>query len=193
MARTRRSILAGAEPLSPRRKWRAILLGTLLLVPGFWAIVAGLVSVATGDGPAPNAGAYIAFGLCLVPFIFVALAFLSEHPRAPGAAVKAMALAFLVGIPVSAITADAVTGLVAGLGAGGIAALRADLPHGWKPRAIAVAVVTAFVFVALRSVPEFALLLAPVLPFTSIGVADHLSERARGQSNELGSAPSVKR
>lgn len=193
MARSRRSILAGAEPLLPRRKWRAILLATLLLVPGFWAIVAGMVSVATEDGPAPNAGAYIAFGLCLIPFVFVALAFLSEHPRAPSAAVKAMALALLVGIPVSALTADAVTGLVAGLGAGGIAALRADLTHGWKPRTIAVVGMTAFVFVALRSVSEVALLLAPVLPFTGLGVADHLSERARDQPSELRSTRSAKR
>jgi len=169
--------LAGAAPLSPRRKWRAILIATLLLVPGYWAMLAGLVSIASDRAGAPVAGPFIAFGLALVPFVFIALAFLSEHPRAPGAVVKAMVLSVLVGIPISALAADAVTGLVAGLGAGGIIALRADEHLSWRPRALAVAVATVWVFVTLRTATEVALLLAPVLPFTSIGVADHLSER----------------
>ncbi len=74
----------------------------------------------------------------MIPFVFVALAFLSEHPRAPGAAVKGMIVSLLVGIPVSALAQDAVTGLVAGLGAGGIFAMRMDLSHTVKARAIAV-------------------------------------------------------
>jgi hypothetical protein len=161
-------------PLPPRRKWRAITLATLLLVPAYWFILNGLVSSAAGVGR--NAGPLIAFGLAVVPFVFLVLAFLSEHPRAPGAVLRAMALALLVGIPVSALAADAVTGLVAGIGAGGVTALRADLAHDWKPRALAVLIVTAFVFVTLRTVSTVALVLAPALPFTAIGVADHLSE-----------------
>jgi hypothetical protein len=179
VARTRRSPLAGAEPLSPRRKWRAILLATLLFVPGYWAIVAGAVSIASDDTDAPNAAPLIAFGLALVPFVFVLLAFLSEHPRAAGSAVKAMGLALLVGIPVSALAADAVTGLVAGVGAGGIAALRRDLDNDWKSRAIGVVAVSVYVFILLRTVFAVGLLLAPALPLTAIGVADHLAERRK--------------
>jgi hypothetical protein len=180
LARTRRSPLAGAEPLSPRRKWRAITLATLLFVPGYWAIIAGAVSVAADDRRrAPSAAPLIAFGLALIPFVFVVLAFLSEHPRAAGNAVKAMGLALLVGIPISALAADAVTGIVAGVGAGGVVALRADMDHGWKSRAIGVAAVSVYVFVLLRTVPVVGLLLAPALPFTAIGVADHLAERRK--------------
>jgi hypothetical protein len=181
VARSRRSILAGAEPLSPRRKWRAILLATLLLVPAYWALLAGVVTVASGEsGPVvSNPGPYIAFGLAVIPFVFVVLAFLSEHPRAPGAVVLALLLVLAVGIPVSALAADVVTGVVAGIGAGGIVGLRADMNHNWKARALAVLLITGYTFVLLRTVPGAALLLAPVLPFTSIGVADHLSERRR--------------
>ncbi|HYV01298.1 MAG TPA: hypothetical protein VEM93_03025, partial [Actinomycetota bacterium] len=68
---------------------------------------------------------------------------------------------------------------VAGVGAGGIVAMRADQAHSWKARAIAVLAVSVYVFILLRSTTVIALLLAPVLPFTSIGVADHLSERRR--------------
>jgi hypothetical protein len=179
VAETGRSVRAGVWPLAPRRKWRAILLSTLLLVPAYWALLAGVVSVASETGGAPNPGAWIAFGLMLVPFVFIVLAFSSEHPRAAGASAKAMALALLVGIPVSALAADAVTGFVAGVGAGGVVAMRADLDRSWKARALAVLVVTAWAFVTVRLMPEAALLLAPVLPFTSVGVADHLLEIRR--------------
>jgi hypothetical protein len=95
-----------------------------------------------------------------------------------------MGLALAVGIPVSAIAADAVTGLVAGLGAGGIAALRADLDHSWKSRALAVLAVSGYVFALARMAPEVALMLTPALPFTGIGVADHLSERRRERERQ---------
>lgn len=169
----------GAEPLTPRKKWRAILLATLLLVPAYWSLMVGLVSIESDRTSTPAAGPFIAFGLMLVPFVFVVLAFLSEHPRAPGAVVKAMGLTLLVAIPVSALARDAVTGIVAGLGAGGIAALRADPDHGWRARALAVLVASAYTFLLVRVAPEAALLLTPALPFSSIGVADHLSERRR--------------
>jgi hypothetical protein len=184
VARARPSPLAGAEPLAPRKKWRAIMLTTLLLVPGYWSLMAGLVSAASDRKSAPAAGPFIAFGLALVPFVFVALAFLSEHPRAPGAALRAMGLCLVVGVPISAVAGDAVTGLVAGLGAGGIAALRVDADHGWRSRALAVLAVTACVFLLVRLAPEVILLLSPALPFTSIGVADHLSERRRDRERQ---------
>ena len=57
------------------------------------------------------------------------------------------------------------------------AALRADIDDRTNPRVIAVMFVSAVTFVLLRSVPVVGLLLAPVFPFTSLGVADHLSER----------------
>jgi hypothetical protein len=176
--RARGSGLAGAEPLPPRIKWRAITLATLVMAPAFWSVLAGVVAVGSDDPRAPAPAPLIAFGLALVPFVFVVLAFLSEHPRAPGAVIRAMVLSLLVGIPISAVAPDAVTGFVAGLGAGGVAALRADPIHSWKARAAAVAVVTLFVFL-LVTVSDVALLLAPALPFTSIGVADQIVERRR--------------
>jgi len=178
MARARRSPAAGAAPLSPRRKWRAITIATLLLVPCFWAVLAGIASATSDDANAPSPGPLFAFGFSIIPFVFLALAFLSEHPRAPAAVAKALLLAVVVGIPVSA-GADAVTGLVAGVGAGGVAALRADADHNWKARSLAVTAATVYVFVLLRAAGEIALLMAPVLPFTGIGVVDHLSERRR--------------
>lgn len=168
---------AALEPLSPKRKWRAITIATLLLVPGFWSMLAGLVSIASEETEGePNAAAALALGFALIPFVFIVLAFLSWHPRAPGAVVKAMGMSLLIGIPVSALAADAVTGLVAGIGAGGILALRSDTLHDWKHRATAVAFAALYTFVLARTVGDLVLLSAPVFPFTAIGLADHYSE-----------------
>lgn len=167
----------GVEPLSPQRKWRAITLSTLLLVPAFWSLLAGLVSVASDDDGGPPPAPAIALGLSLVPFVFIVLAFTSQHPRAPGAVLKAMGLTLLVGIPVSAIAADAVSGIVAGIGAGGIVALRADAAHSRRSRIWAIAFATAYTFALVRVAGVIVLLSAPIFPFTAIGVADHLAER----------------
>jgi hypothetical protein len=173
------------DPLPPERKWRAITLATLLLAPAVWFLLAGLVATASDDASGPVPGAAIAFGLALLPFAFVVLAFASEHPRAPGAVVKAMALCLLVGIPVSAIAADAVTGIVAGVGAGGIAALRADPVHDWRTRAAAVAAGAVYAFVLARVAGSTVLIAAPIFPFTGIGLADHFSEWRRDRAAAL--------
>jgi hypothetical protein len=160
------------------------MLSTLLLVPAYLGIVIGVVAVASDKPDAPPAGPPIAFGLALLPFVYIALAFLSAHPRAPSAVLKAMGLTLLIGIPVSAISQDAISGLVAGIGAGGIAALRTDAEGAWKARAIGVLAVSFYAFVMLRLVPDVTLLLAPTLPFTCLGVADHLAERRREKAGE---------
>ncbi len=173
----RRSRPAGVAPLSPERKWRAITLATLVLAPAVWSLLAGLVAVAADDTTdTPAAGLPIAFGLALLPFAFVVLAFASEHPRAPSAVLRAMGLCLLVGITASALAADAVTGLIAGIGAGGVVALRADADHEWKLRAGAVVVAAVYSFVLARTAGPVVLIAAPFFPFTGLGLADHLAE-----------------
>jgi hypothetical protein len=166
-----------AEPLSPQRKWRAITFATLLLVPAMWALLAALVASETKGDEGPNPAAALALGLALIPFVFLVLAFMSEHQRPASAVLKAMGLSILVGIPVSAVVTDGITGLVAGIGAGGIVALRADAAHNWRSRAVAVVIAALYTFVLVRVAGAVALLPAPILPFTGIGVADHLAER----------------
>jgi hypothetical protein len=184
--RARSSSTAGMQPLSPPRKWRAIAIATLVLVPAYWSLLAGIVSASPdSEGGVANPAAAIAFGLAVIPFVFIVLAFLSEHPRAPSAVVRAMGLSLLVGIPVSALAADVVTGIVAGVGAGGIAALRMDEGHSWRARALAVVVASVYVFVLVRTAGPIVLLPAPVFPFTGIGVADHLAERRHERETSI--------
>jgi hypothetical protein len=182
----RRGNPVGMQPLSPVRKWRAIMVATLVLVLAFWALLAGLVAEATDDSSGsaaePNTALGLAVGLTVIPFVFVALAFMSEHPRAPGAVVRAMGWSLLVGIPVSALAGDAVTGIVAGVGAGGIQALRMDDPQNWRARAWAVVVASVYTLVLVRVAGALVLLPAPIFPLTAIGIADHLSERRAEQA-----------
>ena len=169
----------GLEPLDPRRKWIAITAGTAVFAPAYWAMLVGLVAFGSDDSDVADttAAGALALGLAVVPFVFIALAFLSWHPSAPGAVVKAMALFLLVGIVVSALAADGVTGLVAGAGAGGIAALRADLVHERKHRIAAVVVAALYAFVLARVAPPAIIVVGPAFPLTAIGMADHWTER----------------
>jgi hypothetical protein len=181
----RRRASGGAAPLSPKRKWQTITVATLLLVPAYWSLLAGVVSGAIDDNDGvENPAAFVAFGLAVIPFVFIVLAFMSEHPRAPGAVLRAMGLVLLVGIPVSAIAADAVTGIVAGVGAGGAAALRPEPLHGWRPRAAGVLIASLYTYALVRTAGPLALVSAPIFPLTVLGLADHYVEwrRERAQA-----------
>jgi hypothetical protein len=170
------------QPLGPRKAWRAITLATLLLVPAFWLLLAGLVSAAEEtEGGVANPGAAIAGGLSIIPFVFIALALLSEHPNVPRAVLRAMGLCLLVGLVVSVVALDGVTGIVAGVGAGGIAALRADHEGATRPRALAVVVAASYTFVLVRVAGPIVLLSAPAFPFTALGLADLYVVRSRSR------------
>ena len=173
---------AGIQPLAAK-KWRAILVATLVLVLAFWALLEGLVAEATNDGSSsevePNAAIGLAVGLTVIPFVFVALAFLSEHPR-PRAVVRAMGWSLLVGIPGRRSPATRYRHRRRGRCGG-----HPGTPHGrtpelaglgrgrwWLPRST----------FKLGALPAGWVLPAPIFLLTAIGVADHLSERKAEQT-----------
>ena len=88
-----------------------------------------------------------------------------------------MGLSLLVGALVTSFAGDPVTGVVAGVGAGGVAALRMDADHSVRDRVVAVLAASAYTLALVHTVGGLALLPAPIFPFTAIGIADHLSER----------------
>ena len=146
------------------------------------AILVAFVAAEAEDGT--NSGGAFALGVALVPFVFLALAFISGHRRASGAVLKAMGLSLLVAVPVSAIMQDVVSGLVAGFGAGGVVALRAEAVHSWKARAVAVMLVSLYVAVLVRVIIEAGLIAGATLPLVSVGIADSFVEfrAARAQA-----------
>lgn len=152
-----------------RRKWWAISVGTLLETFASAGIFLGLFLPAVTEGAEASPGSLIV-GVAAVPLAFVALAFVSGNPRAPIGVLQAMGL-FLVAGPVVAVTVDPVSALVLAFGAGGVVALRAG--EGQKRRRWAAVVLAAIVVAVLVRIDTgAALVIAPLLPFISLGIAD---------------------
>ena len=169
-----------SEEPTARRKWLAITMATVVMTASYAALLGAIIASSADDGPEP--GPLFAFGLGLVPFVFIVLAFVSAHRRAPGAVLKAMGLSVLVAVLVSAVLQDAASGLVAGFGAGGVVTLRAEEVHSWRARAIAVLAATAYVSVLVYIFVEAALFAGAILPFLVLGIADWIVEsRARSR------------
>ena len=72
-----------ASPLSPRRKWRAITIATLVLVPAFWSLMAGLWRWPPTRPKSPPGRLAAVARPGAAPVRVRGLAFLSEHPRPP--------------------------------------------------------------------------------------------------------------
>jgi hypothetical protein len=166
------------------------MVATLIAVVSYWSIIfAFVVTDLEGteielDSSITAAGPF-ALGLALIPFAFLTLAFVSNHPRAPGAAFKAMmlsvpaSLAFgLFGLPV---------GLVAGFGMGGVLALRLDDVHRLKLRWLMVIGAILYTFIVGLISPQASLFAGGFIPFAASGLADMISEYREEQA-ERGSA-----
>ncbi len=166
------------------------MVATLVAVVSYWSIIfAFVVTDLEGteielDSSITAAGPF-ALGLALIPFAFLTLAFVSNHPRAPGAAFKAMmisvpaSLAFgLFGLPV---------GLVAGFGMGGVLALRLDDVHRLKLRWLMVTGAILYTFIVGMISPQASLFAGGFIPFAASGLADMISEYREEQA-ERGSA-----
>jgi hypothetical protein len=163
---------AQAAP-SPRRKWTAIAVATLLLMISFWSLVIAFVAGAEEDGPDPAAP--FSLGIALVPFVFAALAFLSRRENAPVEVLKAMGMWLLVGLTLGLVTV--VLGLVAGYGVGGMFTLRAEEVHRWRPRLAAIGLASVYVLVLLLFAPGLGIVTGSIIPFVALGFADQYSER----------------
>ena len=167
--------------ISWNRKWMAIGVTTAIIAVSTWALVLGAVAAESEHLDAPGAGLPTAIGLGLAPFAFMALAFLSQHREAPVAVLKAMGVAIAIAFFVSALGRDIVSGLIAGYGAGGVVALRAEELHNWKARALAGAIGSVYVRVLMFVVPPLGIALAPFVPLTSTAIADIVLEYRASQ------------
>lgn len=158
-----------------RRKLVALIVATVLLVVSFAGILGAFVASGLDDGP--NPGPPLALGMAILPMVFAAAAYLTLNPRAATAVLKSVGLFFLLAIPVSALAQDAVSGLVAGFGAGAVISVDRLPVHTWQSRAMAVAGSTLYIFVLVRLIPPLGIASAPLLPFTMVATADYIRER----------------
>lgn len=176
-------MLGAARPVSARRKWAAISVATVIMAISVFFMLYGAVEGAVlYETSAP--GPPFAFGLALVPFAFVALAFISGHPAAGGAVVVALLLAVPIALPLAAISRDVVTGVAAGYGAGGVVALRREYYQSRRARIVAVVLTTVYVFITLRVDAATGVTAACLLPFVALGIADLAGDWRRAQRDQ---------
>jgi hypothetical protein len=183
------------DPLPLRTRWLALTAATIALQFSYWAIVAG----ASADPDSPEAletgVGMLAFGLALVPFVFLVLTFATRHPRAPTATLKGMGLFLLIGLPVGLV--NPAIGAAVGFSAGGVVGLRTvEGVDTRRARWVAVLALAfylgALVFLGtlLPALGGFALMSGAVLPFAVHGLVDQaLAERADARRERDGSDP----
>jgi hypothetical protein len=169
------SFLLSAEP-SPKRKWWAIGIATVLMAVSFGSFVIALVAAGSDDPEA--AGPAFALGFILVPAVFAVLAFVSGHDRAPIGTLQGMGIWLLLALPVGLF--NPVTGLAAGFGGGGVLALRREEHQSLRPRIIGTILTTLYVTLTLVIFVPAGLFAGALLPLTALGLSDWYAERRRG-------------
>lgn len=154
-------------------------MATVVMMICYSAIFFGIGRGLSGEGD-QDAALALAVGLAAVPAVFLALAFISRHPQAPKATLKAMALFLAVGFPVSLLSLPA--GLVGGFGAGGLVALRLEDTDTIRARVWAVALSASYIMVVGRIAPPIDALVGSVFPFLAIGAADSIMRKRAAQA-----------
>lgn len=169
--------------------WVAVGVATLISMISAWALLIALAAAvdrADGEEVATTAiTTPLTIGLILVPFAFGALAFISRHPRPSGAVLRAVLLA-PIAVIVLFVARDPVAAAVAGLGAGGVVALR-PTEAGLRPRVWAVALTTIYTAVLAYVLGAAALTVLP-LTFPALVVADGIAHRRAERRMALAAA-----
>jgi len=163
---------AAPEDQNYKRAWFAIGLGTLLTLVSYSSLLVAIVS-SQSDTPDAATPAF-AIGFAVVPLIYVLVAFVSGHRRAPAAVLKAMGVWLLLALPLGLV--NPVLGLSAGYGAGGVIALKRRSGDRWQTRSWAVALVSLYSFALLFVWPPLGVLSGGLLPLAASGLADYYTE-----------------
>jgi hypothetical protein len=184
------TVAASGGRISARRKWASVGVATLLLAVAFFttqfAIYSWLGDVDPNQEEAvpmtASEAVILGAGLLAVGVAFGALACLSRHPRP----LRAAGVAWLVSLAAIVICLlvlglvgqfDPFTPMVAGFGAGGLVALRAEPEHTVGRRAVAGFLITIYVFLLLRIYWPAGVIVSPLLPLPVLAWADAIAER----------------
>ncbi len=152
-----------------RRNWAAIGVGTVLT---FVASVAYASAFVDEDGRAEEVDfTLVGIALAIVPFVFVAVAFISRNPEAPKRVLQAMLLLLAVALSVGLL--EPVLGAATGFAAGGALTLRPPpVPKVTSWRVGAVCFTALYLVVLFIIVPPGGVFAASVVPLAMVGAAD---------------------
>lgn len=159
-----------SQPLSLRGRWLAIIAASAVYQFSYWPLLAG-TTVEDGGGVG-----LLAFGLGLVPFVFLTAAFASRHPNAAGATLRAMGWFLLVGLPLG-LMLEPILGTAVGVALGSAVALApVEGIETRRVRYYAVVGIGIYLTLLVLLVPGFAIISAAVLPIAIHGVVDQTIE-----------------
>lgn len=129
----------------------------------------------TGEGGEETIDvALVGVSLVIAPFVFVAVAFVSRHPKAPRMVVRAMILLPLVGLAIGLLAP--ILGATAAFAVGGAFTLNPpDAPEVVRWRALSVAVTVLYTFVLLVVATPAGVFTGAMLPLLLIGFADEFA------------------
>lgn len=166
-------------PLDARRKWLAVGFATVITLPAFWLLVVAVVATDPDSEIDAPVGALVGIGLALVPVALYVLARVSRREQALQSAAVGSAVGIVLAGALSFVLREPLSPLVAGIGAGGVLALRRHPDTTTAARSIAVAIATAYSAATVWFVPQLSLGMSPVLPLVSVAAADgYMARRA---------------
>lgn len=156
-----------------KRNWLAIALATIVMMFSYFPYAASFVTDEAGTVQI-NVG-LVGIALALAPFVFVVLAFVSQHPRAPWKVLHSMMLLIPVALAVGLLSP--VLGATAGFGVGGALCLRPlDRSEAMKWRWWAVGVTVLYTLFLLVVVTPAGVFTGGLLPLMMVGFADEYTE-----------------
>ncbi|HUG08200.1 MAG TPA: hypothetical protein VMP13_04815 [Acidimicrobiia bacterium] len=158
---------------SERRRWLAVLLGTVMLLASYLMFIWSFVAASGNE--TTFAGGLFGIALGLVPAVFAVAAFVSMHPRTLAATLGATVIWLVITVPIA--IGNIPTGLVAGYGAGGVIAFRLGEQHSRGSRVVAVLITVFYTMLLQRYLPTVGIFAAAPLPFLAVALADIYKER----------------
>ncbi len=165
-----------------RRNWIAIGVATVLMMFSTLSYAAAFAD----DGSDANEvdGSLVALGAAMVPFVFIALGFISRNPQAPRRVLQAMGLLVLIALSVGLI--DPLLGASSGFAFGGALVLnRPDVERVMLWRLGAASLSTVYVLFLLVAIPAAGVFSASVLPLLLLGFADEYAAWSAVRTEEL--------
>ncbi len=147
----------------------AIAIGTVVMMFSYFPY-ARAFAVPEGAPPAIDVP-LVGMGLAVAPFVFVAVGFVSQNPKAPRHVLYAMGLLLVIGLGLGLLSP--VLGASAGFAAGGAITLnQAPLYDLMRYRLIAVALSAAYVFGLLLVATPAGVFAGGLVPLVALGFAD---------------------
>lgn len=176
------------ERISTKRKWAAIGVATALLTGSFWLVLLAfdlwlgdltLEEIEAGaEVPlTTSVGVALVGGFLVMLAGFTTLALISRRVRPLRAVAVAWALGGAMWLWLPFVAGEPYTPMVAGFGAGGLVALRAEPEHTLGRRVVAALLITVYLFLLLRIALLAGVIVAPLLPLPAIAWADAMAER----------------